>query len=141
MLEARFRLGAPVRRRKVVVAGVVVLALLALSLVASSCGGTGGTGTTTAQSTPSTSGGAGGGAEVVMKNLAFTPASVTIKVGESVTWTNEDSTNHTVVADNGEFTSDQLANGATFSFTFDKAGTYLYHCSIHPSMKGTVIVQ
>jgi plastocyanin len=76
-----------------------------------------------------------------MKNLAFDPATVTIKAGESVTWTNQDSMNHTVVGDNGEFKSSELANGATFSFKFDKAGTYAYHCSIHPSMKATVVVQ
>jgi plastocyanin len=76
-----------------------------------------------------------------MKGLAFDPATVTISAGESVTWTNEDSAGHTVVADNGEFKSDTLGNGGSFSFTFDKAGTYPYHCSIHPSMKGTVVVQ
>jgi plastocyanin len=46
-----------------------------------------------------------------------------------------------VIADNGEFSSSLLAKGATFSFTFDTAGTYGYHCSIHPSMTGTVVVQ
>ncbi len=49
--------------------------------------------------------------------------------------------NHTVVADNGEFKSGDLGQGATFTFKFDKAGTYPFHCSIHPSMKGTVVVQ
>jgi plastocyanin len=97
-------------------------------------------GASTTASTPSSTGG-GGGAQVVLKNFAFNPATVTIKVGESVTWTNQDSANHTVAADKGEFQSSQLANGATFSFKFDKAGTYAYHCSIHPSMKGTVVVQ
>jgi plastocyanin len=76
-----------------------------------------------------------------MQSLAFNPQTVTIKVGETVTWTNQDSHNHTVVADDGAFQSNDLANGATFSFTFDKAGTYAYHCSIHPTMTGTVTVQ
>jgi plastocyanin len=76
-----------------------------------------------------------------MKDMTFDPATVTIKTGESVTWTNEDSVTHTVVGDNGEFQSGDLADGATFSFTFDTAGTYTYHCSIHPSMKGTVVVE
>jgi plastocyanin len=99
------------------------------------------TGSTSGGSTSSTQGGSTGGAQVTIKGFAFDPTSVTIKVGESVTWTNQDSTDHTVVADNGEFKSASLANGATFSFTFSKAGTYPYHCSIHPTMKGTVTVQ
>lgn len=124
-----------------------LLMIAFLGLIAASCGN-GGSATTTA-SPATTAGGASGttaaggaaGAQVVMKNLAFDPATVTIKVGESVIWTNQDSANHTVVADNGEFKSADLANGATFSFTFEKAGTYPYHCSIHPSMKATVVVQ
>ena len=78
---------------------------------------------------------------MIMKDMAFDPATVTIKAGESVTWTNEDSASHTVVGDNGEFESDSLSKGDTFSFTFDAAGTYAYHCSIHSSMKATVTVE
>jgi plastocyanin len=107
-------------------------------------GGTAGTSTTVVASTTAgtpTSAAGGGGAQVVMKGFAFDPASVTIKVGESVTWTNQDPTNHTVTADKGEFKSSDIANGATFTFKFDTAGTYAYHCSIHPSMTGTVVVQ
>jgi len=143
MMARRTGLGGSAGRRGIGAIGAAVLLLsLAVLLVTACGGGTGGAyGTTpTTASTPTTSGG-GGGAQVVMKNLAFDPATVTIKVGESVTWTNQDSTNHTVTADNGEFNSDQLANGATFSFKFDKAGTYAYHCSIHPSMKATVVVE
>jgi plastocyanin len=66
---------------------------------------------------------------------------VTIKAGESVIWTNLDSMNHTVVADNGEFKSGNLGQNATFTFKFDKAGSYPFICGIHPSMKGTVVVQ
>jgi plastocyanin len=76
-----------------------------------------------------------------MKNLAFDPATVTIKAGQSVIWTNLDSMNHTVVADNGEFKSGNLAQKDTFTFKFDKAGSYPFHCGIHPSMTGTVVVQ
>ena len=108
--------------------------VLVVAVFAAGCGsGTSGTTTTAA-------GGAGGG-QVVMKSFAFDPASVTVKVGESVTWTNNDSATHTVVADNGEFTSSDIAPGAAFTQKFDTAGTYPYHCSIHPSMKGTVVVQ
>jgi plastocyanin len=124
-------------KRKALVVMVALSVLLVIGVLAASCGG--GTGGTTA-STPSSTEGTGG-AQVVAKNLAFDPATVTIQAGESVTWTNQDSMNHTVVADNGEFESGALANGATFSFKFDQAGTYTYHCSIHPSMAGTVVVQ
>ena len=129
--------------------------IVALSVFAVSCGGGssssttagggttvgGASGSTTGATTVSTQASGAGGAQVTIQNFAFAPASVTIKVGETVTWTNQDSPNHTVVADNGEFASGSLATGATFSFTFSKAGTYPYHCSIHPSMKGTVVVQ
>lgn len=109
--------------------------ILVIGVVAG-CGGTSAT-TTTIGGTATTAGGVG----VVMKDLAFDPATVTIKAGESVIWTNLDSMNHTVAADNGEFKSGDLGKGATFTFKFDKAGTYAYHCSIHPSMTGTVIVK
>ena len=77
-----------------------------------------------------------GGARVVLKNLAFNPASVTVAVGTTVTWENQDGMSH-----NGSFKSPDLGSGKTFSFTFEKAGTYTYSCHIHPSMKGTVVVQ
>ena len=147
----------PWKRRTLILIGALSV-LLVVGVLAASCGGgttattattvgsgtTAGTpttaGATTTAGTPTSAAG-GGGTQVVMKGFAFDPASVTIKVGESVTWTNQDSTNHTVTADKGEFNSSQLANGATFSFKFDTAGTYAYHCSIHPSMTGTVVVQ
>ena len=75
-----------------------------------------------------------------MKNFAFSPDSVEIKVGETVTWTNEDAAAHTVTGDGG-VDSGQLATGQTYSKTFDTAGTYAYHCSIHPAMTGTVVVK
>lgn len=124
-------------------AGVIIIAMVALLAVltlTAACGSGDGDNTTATTATPGTTG-AGGGAQVVMKSMAFEPASVTIKVGESVTWTNQESATHTVVGDNDEFQSGDLANGASFSFTFDKAGTYTYHCGIHPSMKATVVVQ
>jgi plastocyanin len=132
------RLGGSKQRRRIAIVGIVALALVALSLVAASCGGGTSGGSETTTTAPSTG---GGGAEVVMKDMTFDPATVTIKTGKSVTWTNEDSVTHTVAGDNGEFQSGDLANGVTFSFTFDTSGTYTYHCSIHPSMKGTVVAE
>ena len=77
---------------------------------------------------------------VDIKNFAFSPVALTVKKGDSVTWTNNDSTTHTVTS-SGNFDSGQLAPGKTFSHTFSEAGTFSYGCSIHPSMKGTVTVQ
>lgn len=134
------------RRAAVVVAAALVVLTLGLLTVA--CGGSGGTTATTAGTgTTATTAGTGtttGGAktvQVIMSNRAYDPGTVTIKVGDTVTWVNQDAPKHDVVADNGEFKSDLFDKGATFSFTFAKAGTYPYHCSIHPGMTGTIIVQ
>jgi amicyanin len=78
---------------------------------------------------------------VTIQNFAFSPASLTIKKGESVTWTNEDSVPHQIVSDSGAFQGNTINKGQTYSFTFNTAGQFPYHCSIHPSMKGIVIVQ
>jgi plastocyanin len=88
-------------------------------------------------------GGSGGQAAkgaVRIADFAFTPDSRNAKVGDSVKWTNEDGATHTVTADDGAFDSGNLAAGKAFSFTFDKAGTFAYHCNIHQSMTGTVTV-
>ncbi len=80
---------------------------------------------------------------VVIKNFAFSPSAITIKAGTSVTWINQDGTDHTVESDPGSavtFASRNLPDGGSFSFSFSKPGTYTYHCSIHPSMTGTITV-
>lgn len=79
------------------------------------------------------------GAAVEIGDFAFTPETVTIAVGETVTWTNKDPAGHDVVSD--LFKSPLMATDETFTFLFDKAGTYPYICGVHPSMKGTVIVE
>lgn len=84
---------------------------------------------------------AGNGAQVIMTNRAYDPKEITVKAGDTVTWVNQDAPKHDVVADNGEFKSGLFDKGQSFSFTFANAGTYPYHCSIHPGMTGTVIVQ
>jgi amicyanin len=117
-----------------------VLVIIALSLAAVSCGGSANTTATTSGAATSQAGNAGE-VQVTIQNFAFDPATVTVKVGDTVTWTNKDSVDHNVTADNGEFKSDNLAQGSTFSFTFTKAGSYPYHCTIHPYMTGTVVVQ
>jgi plastocyanin len=120
-----------------IIAMVVVLAAVAVA-----CGSTSPTTTAGVSTTGGVSTTAGQSeAQVTIKGFAFDPATVTIKVGESMVWTNEDSANHTVVGDRGEFQSGDLAKGDTFAFAFATAGTYSYHCGVHPGMKGTVIVQ
>jgi plastocyanin len=87
---------------------------------------------------------AGQGNSITIKNFAFDPSTLTVKTGTAVTWTNQDSAPHIVVSDTGSpaaFSSDSLSTGASYKFTFAQPGTYTYHCSIHPSMKGTIIVQ
>jgi plastocyanin len=72
---------------------------------------------------------------------AYQPNPVTVQAGQTVTWTWEDQGNqHSVTADDGSFESCLQSAGSTFTTTFAKAGTYPYHCSIHPQMKGSVTV-
>ena len=80
------------------------------------------------------------GAAVTIVDFAFQPASLEVQAGTPVTWTNSGAAAHTVTADNGALDSGQLASGATFSQTFDTAGTFTYHCEIHPQMTGTIVV-
>ena len=89
-------------------------------------------------SSAATSGGSGNAVSIAGFN--FQPATITIKAGTTVTWTNNDNATHTVTADDGSFGSAKLGSGATFSQTFATAGTFTYHCSIHSAMKATVIV-
>jgi plastocyanin len=78
---------------------------------------------------------------VTMKGLAFNPSSLTIIKGANVTWTNDDSTTHTVTSDTGAFESGNLSPGNSFTHQFSDTGTFPYHCSIHTFMKGTITVQ
>jgi plastocyanin len=78
---------------------------------------------------------------VVIKNFMFSPMSLTIKAGSTVTWKNLDSEPHTVVNDAGLFRSAALDQDATYQFKFDKPGVYKVFCAIHPYMKETIIVQ
>lgn len=71
---------------------------------------------------------------------SYSPNPVEVKVGETVTWVNDDSTVHTATSNDGIFDSDVLFRGQSFSYTFDKEGEYPYFCDIHPGMVGAVIV-
>jgi plastocyanin len=81
------------------------------------------------------------GTTVKIHDFAFAPAQLTVKVGTTVTWVNEDDIPHTVVASGKAFRSKALDTNDKFSFTFTAAGSYEYFCSLHPHMKATVVVQ
>jgi plastocyanin len=87
---------------------------------------------------------AGSGTAILIKNFAFDPPALTVKAGSVVTWTNQDGTSHAIVSDTGSpdaFISSSFSTGQSYSFTFARPGTYPYHCSIHPAMTGTIIVE
>ena len=79
--------------------------------------------------------------QVTIQNFAFSPQTITVAPGTTVIWTNKDNVEHTVTSDTGAWPdSGSLATNKTFSHTFTKAGTYAYHCGLHPSMTAKVIV-
>jgi plastocyanin len=131
----------------------LVLACMALGLVVAGCGGDdddddgGGGGGASTEQQPADDGGGGGGAEVGMQNIQFDPSDVTIKAGETVTWTNEEAVAHDVDKTSGpgpQFSSGPeggMMEGDTFEHTFDQPGTYEYVCRVHaPGMAGTIEV-
>ncbi len=80
--------------------------------------------------------------EVLMKGIRFQPRSITVKVGDTVTWKNEDPVDHNAVANSGaDFKSELFGEGGTFEYKTEKAGTIEYECTIHPGMTGTIIVE
>lgn len=92
----------------------------------------------------SSSSSASQGAVTITNNMIFTPSQISVSVGSTVTWTNNDNTTHTVIddlANVGGPHSGDIAPGATYSYKFTKAGSYQYHCSIHPQMRGTIVVK
>jgi plastocyanin len=83
----------------------------------------------------------GTNAGVKIDNFVFGPQTLTVPVGTTVTWTNSDDIPHTSVSTEGVFKSKVLDTDEKFSYTFTKAGTYPYYCTIHPKMTGKVVVQ
>jgi plastocyanin len=81
------------------------------------------------------------GPAVTIANFAFTPATLTVPSGTTVTWTNQDDMVHTVTEATRRFASNGLETGATYAHTFTAPGTYTYFCALHPRMTATVIVQ
>ena len=132
----------------------LMVACLALG-VATGCGGSdnsndnssnggGGGGSSDSTSTPAAPAPAakGGSGDVTMKDIKFHPSKVTIKKGQTVVWTNEDSVGHDVTSD-GFKSGDPggIDNGQTFQHKFPKKGAYKYQCSVHPGMTGEVVVK
>ncbi|MFA5996034.1 MAG: cupredoxin family copper-binding protein [Patescibacteria group bacterium] len=76
---------------------------------------------------------------ISIQNFVFDPAMLTVKQGTTVTWINNDYATHTIKSD--AFNSSDLANGQSFSFTFNTAGTFNYSCGIHPTMLGKIVVE
>jgi plastocyanin len=144
---------SPRTRRATVVfaAGLVLIAGLLTSCSSSptastapgSAGNPGGgtSGTSGTSSNPAST--ANTGDTIQVKNFAFSPSALSVAKGTTVTWKFDDSTAHTATADNGEFGSPKagLANGKTYSFTFNTPGTYNYICTFHQYMKGSVTVK
>ena len=117
----------------------ILLALSAtLVLFAAGCGSDDEGDSTSTPATPS--GGVAANA-VEIKGFAFNPADATVKVGQKITWTNNDSAEHNVVADDGTFKSPDLEQGDTYEFTPKKAGTFSYVCTYHSQMKATLTVE
>jgi plastocyanin len=83
---------------------------------------------------------AAGEVSVSIENFAFNPANITASVGQTVTFTNGDSAPHTATLDDGSCTTPNIAKGASDGLTFTAAGTYPFHCNVHPNMKGTITV-
>jgi plastocyanin len=79
--------------------------------------------------------------QVEVKDFMFAPTTLTVSAGAQVTWINRDDEPHTVVSDTGMFRSGAMDTNESFSFKFDKPGTYHFTCSIHPRMVGTIIVK
>jgi plastocyanin len=131
----------PGRQRLILigVAAVITVLIAAFAVgrgVASDTGGG-----SSAAAGPTSSPPSGSGAAAVIQNFAFSPKSITVKVGDAVTWTNRDGTAHSVKSDDGSFVSQDLDPGQTFTATFKTPGTFAYVCGIHSSMTGTVVVQ
>lgn len=114
------------------VCSAVLVALMAVGVVGVGAGP--GRLTASAQQKPATM-------EVKIDNFSFGPTTLTVAVGTAVTWVNHDDIPHTVVSTEGVFKSKVLDTDEKFSFTFTKAGSFPYFCSIHPKMTGTVVVQ
>lgn len=118
--------------------------LFGLLAVSNSCSKSSAYNTPSGNNTGNNTGGTGGtvpGAnEVWIQNMTFNPTTISVMAGTKITWTNKDAIGHTVTSDTGLFDSGTVAANGTYQYTFSAAGTFAYHCKIHPSMTATVTV-
>jgi plastocyanin len=117
-------------KKNVRIAGVVMSTMIAMLLLVA------GSSRVTASDQPSAA-----NVAVKIDNFVFSPQSITVPVGATVTWTNVDDIPHTAVSTDGVFKSKVMDTDEKFSYTFTKAGTYSYYCSVHPKMTGQVEVK
>jgi plastocyanin len=114
------------------------------AVLAAGCGGGSGGGGPSAGAAPASSAGGSSGTSsaITISNFKFSPATLTVKNGARIKVTNKDSAPHTVTADDGHsFDSGNLDQGASGTIRAPAAGTYSYHCTVHPFMKGKLVVQ
>jgi plastocyanin len=122
--------------RKPILSGIVLLAILLISF---SCSKSSNAYMNPATNTTGGSTGPGTN-EVFIQGMAFVPSSIVVTAGTTITWTNKDAIAHTVTSSDNLFNSGSLGPGKTFTFTFAKAGSFGYYCSIHPTMTASVTV-
>jgi plastocyanin len=128
--------------RRILPALCVIMALAAVGCGSSNSSSTSSGSSSSGSTSTAAAASSGGGVAIKMQNIAFDPKDVTVKVGQKVTWTNDDSVDHNVSSKSGEtIKSDNFGKGGTFSFTPTKAGKISYVCTIHPGMTGTLTVQ
>ena len=126
---------------------IALLVCAAVALAAAGCGSSNKSNTSssapssTSTAAASSSTSSGGAVAIKMQGFQFSPKAATVKVGQKITWTNNDTTNHNVTAQSGaDFKSKDFGQGSTFSFTPTKAGTIKYVCTLHPGMTATLTV-
>ena len=139
------------KNNKAIMIGIVLVILIIGGIALAMNGGSDNK-TTSSTATPSTSSSSNQTAsnseatavmDVTIENYKFSPMSIKVKIGDTVTWTNNDSVHHSVIADTTSSDAPNgplIGKGETYKFTFKKAGTYTYHCGPHPYMHGTVVV-
>ena len=129
--------------RRTLIIGVAISASLALAACGSSASPAAAppsAAASPAASAAASQAAAAGGSAITIQNFAFAPASLTVKAGTTVTWTNNDSPTHSVKWADGAAGSSPLTTGSSYTRTFATPGTYAYVCGIHASMHGTIVV-
>jgi plastocyanin len=113
-----------VSKSRILAGGIILLTIL---LFTSNCSKT-------------TTSGMPGANEVLIQNMAFDPVTITVPANTTITWTNKDAVAHTVTSNSGLFESGSMNTNAVWSHLFTTPGSFPYHCAVHPTMTGTVIV-